>query len=644
MSLISRDLALRAAGLASSLTLIETVLAYSTGYVPIENFPWIVAASLLVALVALAVEAVVSRLRPDHWATVSAMPLTPVFLFAMRGQTDPTQIDVAWAFPVRVVATVALALLVLWMLKRRNPSPRRLALIQFFAVTISALLFLVRTVRLSALSLVQTVTVTTVREDVGNIGTDWAAVIVAAGAAALAYSWGFRARRGALTASLAVLALAGAYALGFCSRISEPPQALRRATVSKKPNIVLIVLDTARRDAFSVYGSTNKTPGMDEFAKAATVFTRAYTTGTYSLPGHASLFSGLLPSQHGAHTVSGGGERALDPTAPVIAEELQARGYRTLGFSANPAYLAQWTGLQRGFGFFWLGMRKLFGFWPTAEMVRRRFAPVEARDSEGMFWPAAAVLPAARRAFLSEPRPAFLFVNVMDAHRPYPQAPPSRDPVIRRAQYARAVAEQDLEVWAFLKALRGSPDWDRALVVVTADHGEFLGEHGGRTKHAPNPPYEEVLRIPLVVKFPQQAEGRRSDDLVTLADVKSMVDSAIDQRPWTPQSSSQPRVVAESWWEAGSRVIEEPPASRAIFFHDHKLIEHRNGVDELFDLAKDPGEETNLLATNPRFATGLKTLMLRSIAPLTQNLKGSRLPAQIPPDVLETMRSLGYIK
>ena len=181
MSLISHDLVLRAAGLASSLTLIETVLAYSTGYVPIENFPWIVAASLLVALVALAVEAVVSRLRPDHWATVSVMPLTPVFLFAMRGQTDPTQIDVAWAFPVRVVATVALALLVLWMLKRRNPSPRRLALIQFFAVTISALLFLVRTVRLSALSLVRTVTVTTVREDVGNIGTDWAAVIVAAG-------------------------------------------------------------------------------------------------------------------------------------------------------------------------------------------------------------------------------------------------------------------------------------------------------------------------------------------------------------------------------------------------------------------------------------------------------------------------------
>ena len=359
---------MRAAGLASSLTLIESVLAYGTGYVPMEHFPWIVGASFLVALVALAAEAVLSRLRADDWATVSVMPLTPVFLFAVRGQTDPTQIDAVWAFPVRVVTTVVLVVLVLWMLKGRNASLRRVALIQFFVVTVSAVSFLVRTVPLSALSsLVRTVPATAVREDTG---ANWVAAIVAAGAAAVAYSWGFRARRGALTASLAVLALAGAYARGFCSRISEPPQGLRPATVSKKPNIVLIVLDTARRDAFSIYRSTNPTPGMDEFARAATMFTRAYSTGTYSLPGHASLFSGLLPSEHGAHPVGSGGEQAIDPAAPVIAEELQARGYRTLGFSANPTYLAKWTGLQRGFGFFWLGMRQQIRFRPTADMLR----------------------------------------------------------------------------------------------------------------------------------------------------------------------------------------------------------------------------------------------------------------------------------
>jgi arylsulfatase A-like enzyme len=203
--------------------------------------------------------------------------------------------------------------------------------------------------------------------------------------------------------------------------------------------------------------------------------------------------------------------------------------------------------------------------------------------------------------------------------------------------------ELDRSLGDFLEVLDALPD---AVVVITSDHGEFLGEHD-HDGHGLEL-YEAGIQIPLIVRFPGQRAGNVDPRRVSLMDVSAIVLAGITgaKEPSSVPLPDEPRVIAETWSPRPGgepRPADGSPASRAIYLGYHKLIEHHDGFIELFDLSNDPEEKVNLARKEPAFAHALISLIQRSVPPMRPG-PAKRPTADVPPDVLERMRSLGYIK
>jgi len=301
---------------------------------------------------------------------------------------------------------------------------------------------------------------------------------------------------------------------------------------------VLITLDTTRLDHLSTYGYERKiTPNLEVFAKRAVRFDQAWSTASWTLPAHASLFTGLYPATHGAHYEAGGDAvlgtvvrmpvaklvRAgkLSEGATTLAEILAARGYQTGAFVAGP-----W--LHRGFGL-------LQGF----ETVDDDIPGFAGRSAQLISDHAIAWLQRSNAH-----KPYFLFLNYFDPHAPY-QPPPGYDdlPMARTPfeppyaelmtgkheltakersilidKYDGEIRFLDHHLGRLLDAVFSRPGSENTLVIVTADHGESFGE-GGRFGHG----YwlsEELIHVPMLIRFPgDRRAGQGDETLVQLVDV-----------------------------------------------------------------------------------------------------------------------------
>jgi arylsulfatase A-like enzyme len=452
-----------------------------------------------------------------------------------------------------------------------------------------------------------------------------------------------------------VLALAAAPALGGCGAQDKPPA-----------NVVLIVLDTVRADHLSCYGYPRPTtPHLDSFAAGADRHLVARATAPWTLPSHASLFTGKLPQQHGADAFklpSG----AVADAAPLsadeltLAEALAEAGYSTGAFAANKGYVNPRMGLAQGFTDF------MSERYDALEMSRRAAQWVAAQPAQ---------------------RPWFLFVNYMDAHRPYntnalpgaraaqlptpagPDEPGAvasldalynhvflrKDPpppeLVQRVvdNYDLALANLDLGLGALFADLRVRGLLDGALVVITSDHGEYFGEHD-LVEHSKDI-YEQALRIPLIVKRPGQAAGRVLEAPISLADVPRLM-----LREAAPEvlekhadkfkgSADAPGHLAQARY-ARSKDLGAPWRKRfdrerdALYVENYKLIRSSDGRHELYDLAKDPAEGRNLFAERPAEA---QTLLAQIERVLTKS--GPRATAPLPALTAQERRAmaeLGY--
>jgi arylsulfatase A-like enzyme len=328
------------------------------------------------------------------------------------------------------------------------------------------------------------------------------------------------------------------------------PRFLVPRSTKQPPPIVLITLDTTRRDALAPYGGDDRlTPTLARFAREATVFDRAYTTAPWTLPAHASMFTGLYPGRHGAGVTSG----RLVASFGTLAERLRDHGYATAGFAGGALSSASF-GVAQGFSVY----RDPDGF--------------ESRGDALTDAVLAHLPPAGHGA------PPFLFVNYFDAHLEYkapaafgalagvPQAraalagepfwsalaagggdgwyqlatrgePPSPGGLAYlRAAYLAEVAFADAQLGRLFAALRQRGLYDEALIAVVADHGEMLGEHGAYSHAFRLDP--ELTEVPLLVKWPGQTAGDRSDALVSVADLFPTLLAAAGLEP--PPSDGQP--------------------------------------------------------------------------------------------------------
>lgn len=440
-----------------------------------------------------------------------------------------------------------------------------------------------------------------------------------------------------------------------------------RGEPARAPNVVLLVLDTVRADHLGCYGHAGAaTPFLDALAAGADRYSAAESPAPWTLPSHASMFTGRFAFEHGADSGKSSDGRIYDarplgPGLPTLAEALRECGYSTAAFAANTAYLAETFGLHRGFDTYQVE-RGL-----ATQVNGRFFTWLEARtDAE---------------------RPFFAFVNYMDAHRPYNTRPlegergaklPPADPtpsgdlldalyasvmgrgeppdpelVARIAvQYDHGIAWLDQAVESVANQLRARGLWDETLLIVTSDHGEFLGEHA-LVEHSKDI-YQEVLRVPLIVRAPGQASGRVVKERTSLAALPQLVlaqvtgAEAARQRERFPAHGPDSAVLAEIHFTRG-KDLAQPWGERfqrerfALFAERWKLILSTDGQDELFDLEADPSESRNLAAEHPKLFETLAA-RLRAAVEAGAASPGSSVEAPELSDAqLEELRRLGYL-
>ncbi len=331
-----------------------------------------------------------------------------------------------------------------------------------------------------------------------------------------------------------------------------------------RPNVLFVVLDTVRKDHLSVYGYDRPTsPTLESLAEEARVYEEAVTQAPWTLPSHASMFTGRYPSEHGATQ-----EDPYLEGATTLAESLSAAGYATCCYSSN-AWITPYTRLTEGFdardNFFkvmpgdvlsgplaraWKALNDSDRLRGVADSLVAIGAAIHSRLASGEGEDSKTPAAVDRTADFVEEAVGngenfFAFVNLMDAHQPY--HPPeeyaeqfapgvdssavAQDPTAfncgARAVdddewadieglYDAEIRHMDAQVGRLFDRLRDAGVWEDTAVVVCADHGELLGEHG-LYGHEFNI-YEPLVNVPLLVKHPDLAADR-DDRQVELLDL-----------------------------------------------------------------------------------------------------------------------------
>jgi arylsulfatase A-like enzyme len=360
--------------------------------------------------------------------------------------------------------------------------------------------------------------------------------------------------------------------------VPAPPSTVPRGVRGAGPSVVLIVVDTLRADHVGAHGYPRATtPNLDALAADGLSFAAATAPSSWTLPSHASLFTGLRPADHGAHA----GHPSLPDGPETLAERFDRRGYRTVGLSAN-AWVSGGTGLDRGFEDF-----RFLGDDGLASQLLLALATRRPRDLGGQAIADVAVeaIEAAHQA----DEPLFLFANLLEAHEPFgtlPQpersrfgpvdplrgrvwlqdmprfwcscsepteaSPPDglvcRDGLYRASDdrvratvdaYDAGVAYADARIGEIVDAVKRSGRWEETWVLVTSDHGEHLGEDG-RLGHMVWLD-EVLLDIPLVVHGPGVPAGSVDPDPFDLSDLGPWLDDRLDGGPGV----RRPRAVSE---------------------------------------------------------------------------------------------------
>jgi arylsulfatase A-like enzyme len=432
-----------------------------------------------------------------------------------------------------------------------------------------------------------------------------------------------------------------------------------------RPNVALIVLDTTRPDRLSLYGYPRPTsPSLDALAAESTVYDQAYSTSAWTPPAHASLLTGLYPHTHGVTQSAW----HLPLSQVTLAERLWDAGYETIGIVGNPM-VGQAFGWSQGFEQYHETWRETAG----ADAVHPAIAQF--------------------RQFLDQPRarPFFAFFNFNEPHSPYspPDEPraawlddrtPARAtndwrrhftgarPLSETAReqlgdlYDAEVQYADQLVAEVTQALSQRGLLDDTVLVITSDHGENLGEHG-MVDHVFSL-YETTVRVPLLVRYPPRfPAGERVASPVQLVDVYATLSALAGVE--TPggqgidlllakEQRERPVLLRYAYPQQALGTLgpdgESHPALApyrhglwAIREGDRKLILSDDGTMQLFDLATDPNETTDLSEREPARRDHLRAQITRLlIAPERGTSERSAPTVEVDEATLEELRALGY--
>ena len=434
------------------------------------------------------------------------------------------------------------------------------------------------------------------------------------------------------------------------------------------PNVVLIVLDTTRADRLSAYGySKDTTPNLSEFARSSVLYMQAVAPTSWTLPSHATIFTGLMPTEHGAHWYAKGTDGhgvptalRLVPEADTLAEKLQARGYNTAAIIGNSAMLNRTHGVEQGFGYYDDRSRAAIDACRTNALSPAKWVcfAYRALFGRGDMCRYADEITDESLRWLDHrgDRPFFLFINYLDPHEPYIPRPEYREQLGHPASgvteismiYDEELAFLDDHLGRLFDGLRRRELFDDAMIVVTADHGEAFGEHGN-WQHGQSL-YQEEIHVPLLVRYPQGRLTGRRDEPTSLVVISPMILRAVGletsaplaQQTWQPFTSA----IAELHHHGKLTSGDSSGVTRALYGNDlikTILNSSDNAAPELYDLATDPGERHNLAGQSNESINDLaRAEQVWSTAAESRRITDG-VQTALDADVLEQLRALGYV-
>ncbi len=418
-------------------------------------------------------------------------------------------------------------------------------------------------------------------------------------------------------------------------------------------DVVVFLADTFRADQMAAYGSERDlTPNLDRFADSAMTFTDVWSVSTHTLPTHSTLFSGVYPRQNGQVDFW----NPLPDEVDTLAETLAARGFRTVAIT-DGIMVSQTHGMSQGFA--WFDERRA-GLDATLERARQALAaddgrplflfvqtytthaPFEVRPSTRAHLGARLDPGASLEAFMAR------IQSVANTQRIVPDVPGTEEALDGvRTLYEATVVDLDRGFGAFVEACESATILERGWLLLTSDHGEALGEHD-RLFHA-GVTFEEVLRVPLVVRGPRAPVGRRDVPVSLIDFAPTVADMAgIDALPqWIGRSLLGAREPAARYAfqcrgasNETTLAVVDANGRKLIGFEDTEA--HRAGEWwAAFDLSTDPREERDLLGERAPWAAALATGAERALEDYLKPQFESQA-ATLTPDQRGQIHDMGY--
>jgi len=458
----------------------------------------------------------------------------------------------------------------------------------------------------------------------------------------------------------------------------------KRQVQATGPNIILCAIDALRADYLRVYtpDAATVTPNLDAFTKDALIFRQAFSQASWTKPSFATMFTGLYPEAHGATSKTA----ALSPTVETLAGLLQQGGYYAKGFSNNPN-VTKTFGMDRGFtDYVDLKPNPLFYATASSEnlslygLMRKVFMVVEGKVRGGKlrvtdFYQPAETVSATALEWLDsgdvpDNNPFYLYLHYMETHDPFmdhgnpgvgyararmENPDPERWLEPMRNAYISEIEYLDQHLGALFEGLKARGLYDTTAIVFVADHGEEFFDHKGWW-HGQTL-YEELLRVPLLIKLPQSVQGgTANENMARLIDLAPTMlhlaglpaGSAMSGRPLCDASGAFTNAdIAYSY----AHNDFEGNLQQGVRSRDRALIQanedNPRGVApvELYDMVTDPAQQRNLAKLPERQdeLTKLKEIINDFIRLIHENAPEPGATVEIDPNLQQQLEALGYL-
>lgn len=399
-------------------------------------------------------------------------------------------------------------------------------------------------------------------------------------------------------------------------------------------NVVVVTADTLSADKLGCYGNPDiETPHLDRLAASGVLFENAVTTSPITLPAHASLFTGTYPIHHG---VRDNGGYYLEPEHRTLAESLKEQGYATGAFVGAFVLDSRW-GLDQGFD-------RYFDDFDLSRVDDATLGSI-SRPGEEVLEEAISWMDSTRDA------PFFAWIHLFDPHQPYDPPEPFRTRYRDHpwGAYDGEVAYVDSLVGKLTEWLDSRNLMDSTVIVFVGDHGESLGEHGELTHGFFV--YDATMHVPFILRAPYSGlAGRRVEARVRTIDVMPTVLElvGIDEAAGHHGASLVPLATGRlddlDLVAYGETVFPERYGwSHLASLRTKKFHYIDAPTPELYDLERDPDEQTNVISSHARNASELRSKLREIEARYRAAASSAPAPATLDPETRDKLAALGYL-